>query len=101
MGDEADALNDWSDEGEAYCREKDLEDYYKEIDAMKGRYDAARRAETKATILCPVCKRRIIKTTYHKVFCSNAKTHGKNNCKDKYWNRVDDTRRFRTKLWTS
>ena len=65
------------------------------INAMKIKYDAAKKAKTGDTIICPCCGNRHIKTTYHKVFCSNAKTKGRNNCKDNFWNKVDPEKRCR------
>jgi hypothetical protein len=66
---------------------------------MRSRYAVARRAEMGATIECPCCKKRIVKRTYHRVFCSNQKTHGRKNCKDRYWNMVDDKRRDRARAY--
>jgi len=63
---------------------------YDEVEAMKKRYQDCKRAETGATIICPTCKKRIIKRTYNKIFC-------KNDCKDKFWNNTSDKRRERAK----
>lgn len=52
------------------------------------RYDAARAASVGATVQCPVCGTAFVKTTYHKVFCSNQKTVKRGSCKDKYNNMV-------------
>lgn len=41
------------------------------------------------------CGNKHTKTTYHKVFCSNAKTKGRNNCKDNFWNKIDPKKRCR------
>jgi hypothetical protein len=65
------------------------------LDEMRSRYAIAQRAEIGATIECPCCRKRIVKRTYHRVFCSNQKTHGRKNCKDRYWNMTDETRRSR------
>lgn len=48
----------------------------------------ARQAEVGATIHCAQCEKRIVKRSYQTAFCSNAKTHGWGNCKDRYHNRV-------------
>jgi hypothetical protein len=83
MGDEAEALSDWGSDAEV----NDLmrED---ELDATLGYYEAAKAAKVGSLIVCPTCQIRHTKTTYHKIFCSNAKTHGRKNCKDIYWNLV-------------
>ena len=62
---------------------------------MKTIYDAAKRAKTDSMIQCPYCGNKHEKTTYHKVFCSNAKTKKRNNCKDNFWNKVDPEKRCR------
>lgn len=51
-------------------------------------YEKAKLAEVGTKISCPNCGKIVVKTTYHKTFCSNSKTHGKRNCKDRYHNRV-------------
>ena len=63
---------------------------------LKEKYDTAKAANVGDTIQCPVCGQRIVKTTYHKVFCSNQKTKKNGNCKDQYWNVVDEVRRVKT-----
>ena len=64
------------------------------IGLLRNRYDAAKVAKRGSTISCPTCGKQHIKTSYQKVFCSNG-SHGKGNCKDRYWNFVDDNRRHR------
>ena len=49
-------------------------------------YNIASKAKVGTKIICPVCGKEFIKNTYHQKFCSNYKTNGKNNCKDKYHN---------------
>ena len=57
---------------------------------MTTAYEIARKAKTGSTIKCPSCGKSVVKTSYHKVFCSNQKTHrGRSSCKDKYWNTVN------------
>jgi len=90
MGDEADRLNDETE---------DLsEDYFDSglVASMVQKYNAARTASIGSVIRCPTCYRQHQKTTYHKVFCSNGRRRG-GNCKDRYWNIVDDTRRDRAR----
>jgi len=48
----------------------------------------AKDAKVGDMVSCPNCGAETRKTTYHKVFCSNRKTHGRKNCKDQYHNRV-------------
>lgn len=59
-----------------------------EIEAMRERYDTNEYAKCKTWIECAYCEKQIIKTTYHKKFCSTI-------CKDKYWNVADDERHLR------
>lgn len=40
---------------------------------IKQLYDVAKAAKVGTEIVCPVCKEKHKKTTYHKVFCSNGK----------------------------
>jgi transcription elongation factor Elf1 len=63
-----------------------------EITKKKRLYVKARKARVGTLITCPWCNRIHMKTTYHKVFCSNAKTLTGGNCKDDYWNTVDPVR---------
>ena len=62
---------------------------------MKQLYNAAKKAKTGEDILCPNCNTLHNKATYHKVFCSNAKTRASRNCKDAFWNKVDPEKRNR------
>jgi len=56
---------------------------------MKSLYDIAKAAALNSEIRCPGCGQRHFKETYQKVFCRNK---GKDNCKDHYWNTVDEVR---------
>ena len=96
---EADALDDMSDGGaEDDLRELEEERYHESVESdrnsMRALYADARRAQVGATIRCSTCRRLHVKTTYHKVFCSNGRTKGKGkrNCKDGYWNFADRQR---------
>lgn len=60
-------------------------------DEMKRLYDAAKAAKVGTEVICPVCKTKHIKTTYHKVFCSNGRKTSK-DCKSKYWNTIHPER---------
>lgn len=57
---------------------------------MNRRYEAARTASTGSNIVCPACGSRFAKSVYNKVFCSNQRTKGARNCKDRYWNTVTE-----------
>jgi hypothetical protein len=59
-------------------------------------YNKAKLAKVGDFVQCPVCGRRFIKQTYNQIFCSNAKTKLRNNCKDKYWNNIDPKKRNNT-----
>ena len=89
MGDEADWLNnDMGPMADDHDREMREEEYFNEVSAMKARYNDCKNAETGATIICPTCKKRIVKRTYNKIFC-------KNKCKDIFWNNTSNKRRKR------
>lgn len=75
-------------------RQRRLENNLKR-EEMIARYQAARSAPIGSQIQCPTCDREHQKTTYHKVFCSNSRSHGKHNCKDKYWNFSDMQRHMK------
>ncbi len=62
---------------------------------MKLLYNQAKKAKVGDNIRCPHCNKKHVKTTYHKVFCSNYKTKSTNNCKDNFWNKVDPEKRCR------
>lgn len=71
------------------------------ISTMEVKYNKNLKAPTGTIIECPVCNKKFNKATYHKVFCSNQKTGGPDNCKDRYWNTVDEKRRFRAMTWNT
>lgn len=82
-------------------RKKSEERLQNMVSAMEAKYKHNLIAATGSIIECPVCSKKFKKATYHKVFCSNQKTHGPENCKDRYWNTVDERRRERAKTWAS
>lgn len=92
---EADALNEWSDEGEEdfeeeYCAE---EQTAKKAELLRNRRQKALVAKVGEAIVCAYCGKKMIKKTYNQVFCSNGRTcKGHSSCKDKYWNTVDSVR---------
>lgn len=63
-----------------------------EIRHKRKLYVKARKAKVGTVIECPWCGKQHMKSTYNKVFCSNAKTLIGGNCKDDYWNLVDPVR---------
>ncbi|WKV23666.1 hypothetical protein [Erwinia phage vB_EamM-EAP4] len=93
-----DEVWDYADEIAEEERQERWENTERTRNKMKVRYNRAKTAETGATIACPFCGKLIVKRTYHKIFCSNAKTHGKVNCKDRFWNFADENRCFRAQL---
>lgn len=58
---------------------------------MKRLYEAGKAAKVGSEIVCPVCREKHTKTTYHKVFCSNGRK-SKKDCKSKYWNTIHPER---------
>jgi hypothetical protein len=76
-------------------READRQKSYQD---KRDLYEVAKTAKVGEMIACPNCKKMHKKTTYHKIFCNNQKTHpGKRSCKDRYWNTVDEKRRDRAR----
>jgi hypothetical protein len=69
--------------------------------SMKVRYDVAVASPVGKIIQCPCCTRDHVKTAYNKVFCSNYKTKGNRNCKDRYWNIVDESRAIRATTYSN
>ena len=55
---------------------------------MQELYDAAKIARVGEDIKCPVCEQMHVKRTYNNVF-------DRAECKDRYWNTVDEKRRCR------
>jgi hypothetical protein len=62
---------------------------------MKMRYILAKSRKIGEEIMCPSCGSILIKKTKDHVFCSNGRTKGAGNCKDAYWNKVDNKKRNR------
>lgn len=67
----------------------------KSIHEMKVLYNRAKNGSIGDIIICPFCGKPHTKTTYHKIFCSNAKTRVRRNCKDMFWNNIDPEKRCR------
>ena len=64
----------------------------REVDGMWESYQDSKHKAVGEVIACPVCSKAIVKTTYHKAFCTNK---GKHNCKDVFWNTITPERRAR------
>ena len=98
---EGDALNDWY----SSCEVENDRQENREVamaatrEQMRKRYAAAETAKVGNNIQCAFCGRRVVKTTYHKRFCTNGTTRKGGNCKDRYWNSVDYNRSERAKQW--
>lgn len=119
-GTEAERISEWYDdedleeletgmtqeEREEARQERAEEERQALIRTLKARYEIARAAAVRSEIVCPVCGKTHIKTTYHKVFCSNQKRkrrqvkgERKRSCKDIYWNTVNEERFERAKAY--
>lgn len=80
-GTEAQSMEDNSDHG---AKEHFAENKAQE---MVDLYTCARSTKIGSLMFCPGCGKKIVKTTYNKVFCSNGRTtKGRSSCKDYYWN---------------
>lgn len=90
---EGQALDEWLEVME-YDRDHAIKQLEEAYDQLTTQMHEAKHAEVGATIQCAQCGKRIVKKTYHKVFCSNAKTHGNNNCKDRYHNRINGIKEY-------
>jgi hypothetical protein len=66
-----------------------------ELKKMIGKYQTAKAAKVGDNICCPSCGTVFVKKSYQHVFCSNGRNKGAGNCKDAYWNKVDNKKRNR------
>lgn len=81
--------DDWLvDQEERRLRLYERQNQNRERAKAKARYDKAQAAKVGEMINCPGCNKAFVKKRYNTSFCSNAKTHGRHNCKDRYWNLV-------------
>ena len=55
-------------------------------------HDTAKEARVGSTIMCPACNKPFTKRSYQHCFCSNK---GRGNCKDRYWDTVDERKGMR------
>lgn len=60
-------------------------------------FDIAKQSQVGDTVVCPQCKTKFEKHQVQQVFCSNSQSKHGGNCKDRYWNRHDETRKDRMK----
>ena len=66
------------------------------LQRMKRLYEAAKATKVGIIVCCPTCSKMFKKKSYQQAFCSNK---GKQNCKDVYWNSVDEDRRLRASIF--
>jgi len=62
------------------------------VNTMLASYDLAKRTAVGAQVTCPVCLKPFVKMTKGQAFCRH---RGPGNCKDRFWNTVNDERRER------
>ena len=86
--------NEGSDTSGLSNRDRRRERVNDRVERMRHKYDEAKAAPVGSQISCPYCGHQHTKSTYHKIFCCNRKTHGKANCKDRYWNMVREPWRY-------
>lgn len=58
-------------------------------------YNLNKDAKIGEDIACPCCGVIFKKKTKQQAFCSNGRTVGAGNCKDAYWNKMDENKRNR------
>lgn len=93
MGDGVDCYQGVEEAYEAADLEMQEEKEYRE-EHMEAAYRRAKAAPAGSTVECPVCRLPFKKRTSPQAFCSNK---GRGNCKDSYWNTVDEDRRVRAR----
>lgn len=77
-------------------REWEREERDERVRQMPSLYRRAKKLKVGVNIECPVCGRVFRKKSYQQAFCSNK---GRGNCKDTYWNMVDENRSFRAQMF--
>lgn len=96
---EADALSEQFDgeEGWEMTSEEEREEAHADfVYIALSQYQRNAKAKVKSKINCASCGRRMVKKSYQSQFCSNK---GRGNCKDAYWNNVDNERHERTRYY--
>ena len=100
MGDEATRADEWTElMQESRITRRSIEDG-SNAQALRKRFQEVADAPSGATVACPVCKRRFVKSPPSKRFCSNGRSRrGRSSCKDIYHNvtsldRLDRARRL-------
>lgn len=103
---EAEALDDWLEDGEDNfvptvrtlmgVSANRVVTKVKEYDkvAALAVYETSKAASKGASVCCPTCSKRFTKASAQQAFCSNK---GKGNCKDVFWNRAKPERMERAK----
>lgn len=66
------------------------------LNRMRRLYEAAKASKVGMKVCCPTCSKMFTKKSYQQAFCSNK---GAQNCKDVYWNSVDENRRLRATVF--
>ena len=90
---EADAMSMNYDDG-SYDDSDDREQALQDLkEAYTEQYNINKSARTRVECKCPVCHKRFIKKSYQQAF-------DRTKCKDRFWNTVDDSRRFRATLFS-
>jgi hypothetical protein len=87
-------MGDGADYGTEELYEADL-DRSMEREELLAAWDRAKKAPGGSVIPCPVCHRRFRKLRWGHVFCRHK---GQGNCKDRFWNTVNDDRRERAAM---
>lgn len=67
---------------------------------MKIVADMVREKPVGSVVYCPVCNKKFTKKTKTHTFCSNGRNRKGGNCKDKYWNTVDEILRERAGMFS-
>ena len=90
---EGEALSDILEDGWT-PEEEERERKAREIAKLRSLklYETAKATKTGTECTCPGCAKPFKKKSYQQAFCSNK---GRNNCKDRYWNRASDERSMR------
>ena len=95
---EGESLSDILEDGWT-AEEEERERKAREIAKLRSLnlYEVAKATKTGSECKCPGCGSMFTKKSYQQAFCSNK---GRNNCKDRYWNRASEQRSFRAQLFS-
>lgn len=98
MGDGADHLTEMYD-GDLFSEEDLLEGAARTREDMKSLYVKAKGIPAGHSARCPGCGKAFRKKVKQQAFC---RSKGRGNCKDRYWNTVDQDRSIKAggaRLW--